>query len=43
MLLCPHCSEHAGLTGANLRPGARIGKEAELAKTILAANKVLDY
>ena len=43
MLLCPHCSEHAGLTAANLRPGARIGKEAELPKTILAADKILDY
>jgi predicted peroxiredoxin len=43
MLLCPHCSEHAGLVPANLRPGARIGKEGELANVILAANKVLDY
>lgn len=43
MLLCPHCSEHAGLTAANLRPGARIGKTGELPKTILAADKILDY
>jgi predicted peroxiredoxin len=43
MLLCPHCSEHAGLTAANLRPGARIAKEGELPKTILAADKILDY
>ena len=42
MLVCPHCSEHAGLTAANLRPGADC-KEGELAKVILAANKVLDY
>jgi predicted peroxiredoxin len=33
MLLCPHCSEHAVLTAANLRPGARIGKEGELPNT----------
>ena len=43
VLLCPHCSEHAGVTEKNLRPGARIGKAGELAKTILAAEKVLDY
>lgn len=43
MLLCPHCSEHSGLTAANLRPGARIGHPGELAKIILAADKVLDY
>lgn len=43
MLLCPHCSEHTGLTTANLRPGARIGQHGELAKVILAADKVLDY
>lgn len=43
MLLCPHCSEHAGITAANLRPGARIGKHGELPKTILAADKILDY
>jgi predicted peroxiredoxin len=43
MLLCPHCSEHAGITAGNLRPGARIGKEGEPAKAILAADKILDY
>jgi predicted peroxiredoxin len=43
MLLCPHCSEHAAVSEASLRPGARIGKEGELAKTILAADKILDY
>ena len=43
MLLCPHCSEHTGLTAASLRPGARIGQHGELAKIILAADKVLDY
>lgn len=43
VLLCPHCAEHAGVTERDLRPGARIGKTGELAKTILAADKVLDY
>jgi predicted peroxiredoxin len=43
MLLCPHCSEHAGITAANLRPGARIGKTKELPEVILGADKVLDY
>jgi predicted peroxiredoxin len=43
MLLCPHCSEHAAITFTALRPGARIGTTGELAKVILAADKVLDY
>lgn len=43
MLLCAHCSERAGITSGALRPGARIGKEGELAKAILAADKILDY
>jgi predicted peroxiredoxin len=43
MLLCPHCAEHAGITPASLRPGARIGQMGELPKVILEANKVLDY
>ena len=43
MLLCPHCAEYAGITPANLRPGARIGQMGELPKVILEATKVLDY
>lgn len=43
MLLCPHCAAHCGITATHLRPGARIGKDGELARTILAADKVLDY
>lgn len=43
MLLCPHCAEHAGITPAHLRPGARIGQMGELPKVILEAAKVLDY
>jgi predicted peroxiredoxin len=43
VLVCPHCAEHAGITERDLRPGAQLGKERALAKTILAADKVLDY
>ncbi|HWQ56010.1 MAG TPA: DsrE family protein [Bryobacteraceae bacterium] len=43
VLLCEHCAAHAGITAATLRPGARIAKEGELARTILAAEKVIDY
>lgn len=43
ILLCPHCAHHAGIAETDLRPGARIGKEDDLAKAILAAAKVLDY
>ena len=43
LLLCPHCAEHAGITERDLRAGAQLGKEGALAKTILAADKVLDY
>ena len=43
MLVCPHCAEIAGIASGALRPGARIGKDDELAKAILAADKILDY
>lgn len=43
VLLCPHCAHHAGIAATGLRPGARIGKEDELASVLLAAAKVLDY
>ncbi len=43
VLVCPHCAEYAGITERDLRPGAHIGKDGELAKTILTADKVLDY
>ena len=43
VLLCPHCAHHAGIAPGDLRAGARIGKEDELASVILAAAKVLDY
>ncbi len=43
MLVCPHCAHAAGLTDENLRDGARIGNEGDLAQLILDADKVLDY
>jgi predicted peroxiredoxin len=43
VLVCPHCAEHAGITERDLRPAGHIGKDGELAKTILRADKVLDY
>lgn len=43
VLLCSRCAEHAGITASQLRPGARLSKDGTLAKTILAAEKVLDY
>jgi predicted peroxiredoxin len=43
VLVCPHCAEYAGITERDLRPGAQLGREGALAKTLLAADKVLDY
>jgi predicted peroxiredoxin len=43
MLLCPHCAEKAGITAGDLKPGARIGKDSDVAKTILDARTILDY
>lgn len=43
VLLCPHCAERAGITERDLRAGAQLGKDGALAKTVLAADKVLDY
>jgi len=43
VLVCTHCAEYAGITERDLRPGAHIGKDGALAKTVLAADKVLDY
>ncbi|MBD3402586.1 signal peptide-domain containing protein [candidate division GN15 bacterium] len=42
-LLCPHCADHAGVTGEHVREGARIAEEGELARLILEADKVVDY
>ncbi len=43
VLVCPHCAHHTGLTSDNLRDGARIAAEGELAKLVVAADKVIDY
>jgi len=43
LLVCPHCAHAAGLTAKDLRDGARIGNEGDLAQLILDADKVLDY
>ncbi|NJL27596.1 MAG: DsrE family protein [Thermoanaerobaculia bacterium] len=43
VLVCPHCANAAGLKEKDLRGGARIGTEDDLAQLILDADKVLDY
>jgi predicted peroxiredoxin len=43
ILLCPHCSEKAGITAGDLKPGARIGKDSDVARTVLTAHTILDY
>jgi predicted peroxiredoxin len=43
ILVCPHCARAAGLEKDSLRSGAKIAKEAEVAKAIMAADVVLDY
>jgi predicted peroxiredoxin len=43
VLVCSHCAAAAGLTGADLRPGARIAGAKELPDLLLAADKILDY
>jgi sulfur relay (sulfurtransferase) complex TusBCD TusD component (DsrE family) len=42
-LVCPHCAAAAGIGAANLRPGARIGAEGEVATVVLRASKVIDH
>jgi predicted peroxiredoxin len=43
VVVCPHCAHAAGMKGKDLRAGARIGTEDDLAQLILDADKVLDY
>jgi sulfur relay (sulfurtransferase) complex TusBCD TusD component (DsrE family) len=44
VLVCPHCVAEAGITAAQLRRGATIAADpAELAKAILAADRVIDF
>jgi predicted peroxiredoxin len=43
IMVCPHCAQAAGVDAKTLRSGAQIVKEEELAATLLAADKILDY
>ena len=44
VLVCPHCAHEAGMSAATLRKGAHLAADApELAKAILAADRVIDY
>lgn len=44
VLVCPHCAQEAGMSASTLRKGARLAADAsELAKAILAADRVIDY
>ncbi len=43
ILLCPHCASVAGIGKDDVRDGARIGTEKEIAALFLAADKILDY
>lgn len=41
VLVCPHCAKAAGVT--EVRTGAKLATEAEMAKLFLEADKVIDY
>ena len=43
VLVCAHCASAGGLTAEQLRAGARIGSNGEVAARILAADRILDY
>lgn len=43
IVLCPHCAHAAGMKEGDLRGGARMATEDELAQLILEADVVLDY
>jgi predicted peroxiredoxin len=43
VLVCSHCAEAIGLTADQLRQGARIGSDEEVANRLLAADRILDY
>jgi predicted peroxiredoxin len=43
VLVCPHCAEAGGLTSEQLRKGARIGSDDEVAARLSAADRILDY
>ncbi|MBL9094570.1 MAG: DsrE family protein [Planctomycetaceae bacterium] len=43
IVMCPHCAASCGCEAADLADGARFGKEGELARVVLQADKILDY
>jgi predicted peroxiredoxin len=43
VLVCPHCAQAVGLGKDDLRKGAKIGTEDEVASRMLAADRILDY
>lgn len=42
-VVCPHCAHATGMKEKDVRSGARLGDEGDLAQLILDADKVLDY
>ncbi len=43
IIVCPHCAHHVGVTTSTVREGIAIGTEDQIAETMLAADKVIDY
>lgn len=43
LLLCPHCAQVAGIDREQLREGAALASEAEIAELFLRADKIIDY
>jgi predicted peroxiredoxin len=43
VLVCPHCAHVAGLSKQDLRKGAKIAEEKEVADLFVKADKVIDY
>lgn len=43
VLVCPHCAAAVGVGASDLRKGARIGTEDEVAGRLLSADRILDY
>lgn len=43
IVMCPHCTAACGVKADGRLLGAQLGAEGELARLVLAADKVLDY
>lgn len=43
VIVCPHCAKAAGIESKNVRRGAKIGTEEELATMLINADKIMDY